>query len=237
MIRFFSFFFFTLFLFSCKQKTELLQAEIKSFNMKIDLRLYSDSTYIFKRIYEFDSIKNETLEGNFKLQNDSLVCYGDFNFNGFIKNNFIESNQEYEKYEIMKSKIKSNSKIDFKRFPTYTTFTFDKSKENNRFNKTAIPYELTENDLLKIDSILPICMNKTESFEGKKNADDYSKQCIATKNKNGEIEVWVNCACSGIAKDSFKYFIGTVHDGGHCYFSLKINLAKMECFDVFVNGA
>lgn len=30
--------------------------------MKIDLRLYSDSTYIFKRIYEFDSIKNETLE-------------------------------------------------------------------------------------------------------------------------------------------------------------------------------
>ena len=33
----------------------------------------------------------------------------------------------------------------------------------------------------KIDSILPICMNKTESFEGKKNADDYSKQCIANK--------------------------------------------------------
>lgn len=61
MIRFFCFFFFTLFLFSCKQKTELLQAEMKSFNMKIDLRLYSDSTYIFKRIYEFDSIKNETL--------------------------------------------------------------------------------------------------------------------------------------------------------------------------------
>lgn len=44
-------------------------------------------------------------------------------------------------------------------------------------------------------------MNKTESFEGKKNADDYSKQCIATKNSN-EIEVWVNCACSGIAKES-----------------------------------
>ena len=55
MIRFFRIFFFTLFLFSCKQKTELVQAEMKSFNMKIDFRLYSDSTYIFKRIYEFDS--------------------------------------------------------------------------------------------------------------------------------------------------------------------------------------
>ena len=237
MIRFFSIFFFTLFLFSCKQKTELVQAEIKSFGLKIDFRLYNDSTYIMKRIYEFDSIKNETLEGNFKLLNDTLVCYGDFNFNGLIKNNFIESNQEYEKYEIINSKIKSNIKIDFKKFPTYTTFTFDKSKEYNRFNETAIPYELTENDLLKIDSILPICMNKTENFEGKQNADDYSKQCIATKNRNGEIEVWVNCACDGMAKDYFKYFLSRVHDGGPCFFNLKINLTKMECFDVFVNGA
>lgn len=236
MIRFFSFFLFTLFLFSCKQKTELLQAEIKSFNMRVDFRLYNDSTYIVKRIYEFDSIKNETLEGNFKLQNDTLVCYGDFNFNGFIKNNFIESNDKYEKYEILNSKINLNSKIDFKTFPTYTTFTFSQSKQNNHFNETAIPYELTENDLLKIDSILLICMNKTENFEGKKNADDYSKQCIATKNSDGEIEVWINCACSGIAKDSFKYFIGTVNDGGHCFFRLKINLTTKECFDVVVNG-
>ncbi|MDP5000967.1 MAG: hypothetical protein NWQ15_03625 [Flavobacterium sp.] len=204
--------------------------------MKIDLRLYSDSTYIFKRIYEFDSIKNETLEGNFRLQNDSLVCYGDFNFKGYLKNNFIESNDEYEKYEILISKINSNSKIDFNKFPTYTTFTFRKSKEYNHFENNAIPYDLTEEDLYKIDSILPICMNKTWYFKGMKNTNNYSKQCIATKNRNGEIEVWVNCACSGIAKDSFKYFIGTVYDGGHCYFSLKINLTKKECFDVFVNG-
>ena len=43
-------------------------------------------------------------------------------------------------------------------------------------------------------------MNKTSYFKGVKKTDNYSKQCIATKNKNGEIEVWVNCACSGIAK-------------------------------------
>ena len=237
MIRFFSFLLFTLFLFSCKQKTEIVQAEMKSFNMKIDFRLYSDSTYIFKSIYEFDSIKNETLKGKYKLVNDTLVCYGDFNFNGVLKNNFIESNDEYEKYEILNSKIISNANIDFQKFPTYTTFTFSQSKQNNHFNETAIPYELTENDLLAIDSILPICMNKTSYFKGVKKTDNYSKQCIATKNKNGEIEVWVNCACSGIAKDSFKYFIGTVHDGGPCFFKLKINLTKMECFDVFVNGS
>ncbi|MQP51477.1 MULTISPECIES: hypothetical protein [unclassified Flavobacterium] len=204
--------------------------------MKIDFRLYSDSTYIFKRIYEFDSIKNETFEGNFKLLNDTLICYGDFNFNGLIKNNFIESNQEYEKYEIINSKIKSNIKIDFKKFPTYTTFAFGKSKKYNRFNETAIPYELTENDLIKIDSILPICMNKTSYFKGVKKTDNYSKQCVATKNRNDEIEVWINCACSGIAKESFKYFIGAVYDGGHCFFRLKINLTTKECFDVVVNG-
>lgn len=236
MIRFFSFLIFTLFLFSCKQKTEIVQAEMKSFNMKFDLRLYSDSTYIFKSIYEFDSIKNETLKGNYKLVNDTLVCYGDFNFNGFIKNNFIESNDEYEKYEILNSKINSNSKIDFQKFPTYTIFTFSKSKGYNYFESTAISYELTENDLLTIDSILPICMNKTSYFKGVKNTNNYSKQCVATKNKNGEIEVWVNCACSGIAKDSYKYFIGAVYDGGHCFFRLKINLTKKECFDVVVNG-
>jgi hypothetical protein len=56
-------------------------------------------------------------------------------------------------------------------------------------------------------------------------------------NSDGEIEVWVNCACSGTAKDSFKYFIGTVHDGGPCYFRLKMNLSKMYCIDVFVNGS
>jgi len=204
--------------------------------MKINFRLYSDSTYIFKSIYEFDSIKNKTLKGKYKLVNDTLVCYGDFNFNGVLKNNFIESNDEYEKYEILNSKINSNSKIDFQKFPTYTTFTFSKSIGYNHFENLAIPYELTENDLLKIDSILPICMNKTESFEGKKNADEYSKQCIATKNRKDEIEVWVNCACSGIAKDSFKYFIGTVHDGGPCFFRLKINLSTKECFDVVVIG-
>jgi len=236
MIRIFSFFLFTLFLFSCKQKTELLQAEIKSFNMRVDFRLYNDSTYIVKRIYELDSIKNETLKGNYKLLNDTLLCFGDFKYKGYIKNNFIESSDEYEKYEIISSKINSNQIIDFNKFPTYSTFTFSQSKQNNRFNETAIPYELTENDLHIIDSILPICMNKTDNFKGIKNTNNYSKQCIATKNRNGEIEVWVNCACSGIAKDSFKYFIGSIHDGGPCFFKLKINLTKKECFDIFVNG-
>lgn len=223
-------------MFSCKQKTELVQAEIKSFNMKIDLRLYSDSTYVFKRIYEFDSIKNETLKGTFKLINDSLFCSGDFNFNGLIKNNFIESIEEYEKYEIINSKINSNSKIDFKKFPTYTTFTFDKSKNYNHFEETAIPYDLTENDLLKIDSTLLKCLNETKYFEGMEHTNNYSKQCIATLNKKGEVQVWVNCACSGIAKDFFKYYITNTKDGGHCYFKLKINLSTNNCYDISVNG-
>ena len=215
MIRIFSFFLFTLFLFSCKQKTELLHAELKSFNMKVDFKFFSDSTYIVKSIYEFDSIKNETLKGDYKLLNDTLLCFGDFKYKGYIKNNFIESSDEYEKYEIISSKINSNQIIDFNKFPTYSTFTFSQSKKYNRFNETNISYELTENDLHIIDSILPICMNQTVHFKGLKNLKNYSKQCIATKNKQNEIEVWIKCACSGIAKETFKYFISNTYDGGH----------------------
>jgi hypothetical protein len=80
-------------------------------------------------------------------------------------------------------------------------------------------------------------MNQTESFKEKVNFNDYTKQCIATKNNKGEIEVWINCACDGIGKDCFKYFIGRVHDGGPCFFKLKMNLTKKECFDVLVNGS
>ena len=89
-------------MFSCKQKTELLQAELKSFMMKVDFKLYSDSTYTMERIYEIDSAKNETLTGKFQLIKDTIICSGDFNFKGYLKNNFIESNNEYEKFEIIK---------------------------------------------------------------------------------------------------------------------------------------
>ena len=88
MFRFISFLIFTLFLFSCKQKTELLQAELKSFMMKVDFKLYSDSTYTMERIYEIDSAKNETLTGKFQLIKDTIICSGDFNFKGYLKNQF-----------------------------------------------------------------------------------------------------------------------------------------------------
>ena len=148
----------------------------------------------------------------------------------------IEHDESWISFFNSSFELNSNSKIDFQKFPTYTTFTFDKSKNYNRFNETAIPYELTENDLRIIDSILPICMNQTDHFKGLRNLNNYSKQCIAIKNKQSEIEVWIKCACSGIAKETFKYFISNTYDGGHCFFNLKINLAKKECFDIAVNS-
>ncbi|MFD2892278.1 hypothetical protein ACFS5J_09665 [Flavobacterium chuncheonense] len=221
----------------CKNPKKLiLEAEINGFHNNETIRLYSDSTYILKRKYEFDSINNKILEGKYRLVDDKLFCFGDFDFNGTIKNNFIESNKEFMKYEIINSQISLKPKIDFKKFPTYTAFTFNKIKGAYHFEENSIPYDLTENDLLKIDSILPHCLNKTKYFEGMKHANNYSKQCIATLNEKGEVQVWVNCACSGIAKNLFKYYTSNTNDGGHCYFKLKVNLNTLECFDVFVNG-
>jgi hypothetical protein len=224
--------------FGCdKQKELILEAEINGFHNNETIRLFDDSTYVVKRVYELDSLKNKTITGKFKILNNNLILLGNFKFNGFIKNNFLESNEEYIKYEIINSKIDTNSKIDFKKFPNYTTFTFNKSKEYNHFDENSVSYDLTENDLFKIDSILPICMNKTKYFKDLKNTDRYTKQCIATKNLNDEIEVWIKCACSGISKNAYKYFIGITHDGGPCYLNLKINLTTENCFDVFVNGS
>lgn len=228
--------FVTLFL-GCKNPKKLiLKAEINGFHNNETIYLYNDSSYILKRKYEFDSINNEILEGKYSLANDSLFFFGEFKFNGTIKNNFIESIDEYVKYEIKNSKINRNPKVDFNKFPTYTTFTFSKSKKYNHFEENSIPYDLTENDLLKIDSILPHCLNETKYFKGKKHTNNYSKQCIATLNEKGEVQVWINSACSGISKESFKYFINIAHDGGPCFFNLKINLTTNECFDTFVNG-
>jgi len=62
----------------------------------------------------------------------------------------------------------------------------------------------------------------------------YQKQYVVVVNEKGEKIVWVNGFCS--PKERWRTEIVSVMDGGTCYFNLKINLTRMKCFDLMVNG-
>ena len=113
------------------------------------------------------------------------------------------------------------------------------------------PTDLTNDDLLKIETILNKCIedynpeqerrfkeinDKHPEYElDKKNfiidLTRYKRQYVAVLNYKGEKEVWVNCFCSGSGG-----WLVSVLDGGNCYFNLKINLATEQYFDLMVNG-
>ena len=67
------------------------------------------------------------------------------------------------------------------------------------------------------------------------NLDDYKRQYFAVINENGQKEVWVNLFCT-TEYSNWKEEIVIWHDGGNCFFNLKINLIKNSYRDFHVNG-
>ncbi|MCR8667686.1 hypothetical protein NO995_08330 [Aestuariibaculum sp. M13] len=66
----------------------------------------------------------------------------------------------------------------------------------------------------------------------------YRRQYIPSLNENEEKVVWVICFCkSSEVNNRWKTQTILVKDGGNCYFNLKVNLSKKECFDFKVNGS
>jgi hypothetical protein len=121
--------------------------------------------------------------------------------------------------------------------------------------KDSKPTNLTNDDLQKIETILIKCINDYNPDQEKqfKEINDkhpeyklnkknfiielarYKRQYIATTNSKGEKEVWVNCFCDTWDTD-WKRSLIFVHDGGNCYFNLKINLTTGTYYELMVNG-
>ncbi len=115
--------------------------------------------------------------------------------------------------------------------------------------------KLNSSDMIKIENLLKGCIDiynkglelEYNQFKSKnKNApidrndfiidlSKYRRQYVAVTNNKGEKVVWINCFCvaHGI---KWKKEVIFVLDGGNCYFNLKINLAKRECYELMVNG-
>lgn len=121
--------------------------------------------------------------------------------------------------------------------------SFDKNHDWP-FMHTYTPTTLSNGEIKLLDSLLKQCVssynqklasnlksNYCIDFEKYK----YKRQYMAVLNDKGQKEVWVNGFCN-TGNKYWKTEIVLVNDGSNCYFNLKINLARKECFEVSVNG-
>jgi hypothetical protein len=203
--------------------------------------LHSDNTYTFT-LHEFQEYRherNDIFRGRYLQRGDSII-FSPFDFDyisaetAIIKNNYLEfvGGKKPFKMKIVNRQTKDYRGIDTVAYKDFSFFTYD-STFYRIFPGQVTPEDLAKDDLIKIENILKSCVKKRNlSFELK----DYFKQCIAVKNQNNEREVWINFLCNPDDVEELNYFIIWTHDGGDCYFTIKINLDKGECYDFWVNG-
>ena len=215
---------------------------------KINLKIYSDSTYTCLR-YETrpNYEKTEKFNGFLKIVNDTIFFFPfDFKPNhstkAVIKNNFVEFvDGEFPlKIEIKRSKLNSKNSLKFDKIKDYAIFSFDEKHHSNIYYgykpKSIKAYDLKQNELEEIDKILKKCFleNKTKL----RKESDYIKQCIAIKNSKNEIEVWISCYCKKEKnKNRYKYSLIEMSDGGNCNINLKINLTKHNYSELNISGS
>jgi len=124
-----------------------------------------------------------------------------------------------------------------------------------RVFENSKPTELTNDDLLKIETVLNKCIidynpeqerqfkeinDKHPEYKLDKNnfiieLERYRRQYVAVINTKGEKEVWINCFC-GAGSQNWKTYLILVEDGGNCFFNLKINLTTGQYYELMVNG-
>lgn len=133
--------------------------------------------------------------------------------------------------------------------------SLDSSANNiSKLFKSVAPAQLVPDDLTIIELVLIRFIKdynleqekqyekiKTENPKSKININSfvidlskYKRQYVATINKKGEKEVWVNCFCDSWNEKWREYLI-LAFEGGNCYFNLKINLNTGEYYDLIVN--
>jgi hypothetical protein len=122
--------------------------------------------------------------------------------------------------------------------------------------KNVKPTELSQTEIDEIELILKKAVtnsNKNQQEYLKRHNEEYPKnqwtetgfeldldekyyrQYVPIINENGEKEVWVNFFCSTM-RDNWETDLVMVHDGGNCFFNIKVNLTKKTYSDLSING-
>lgn len=227
------------------EKTHVLIAENATDPLGGYIRMVVyDSTYTFEAVSKSPNHdKIEKFNGSCFIKKDTIY-FSPFEFDyvesekAVIKNNFVEFiGGDYPlKIGIKKTSLQLTPKLDLRKYPDYAVFTFD-PEFYSYFPKGTKPFDLEQDELVEVDRILNLCF-KENSSELTYDSSEYTKQCISVINLKNEKEVIVYCNCKMMSfhKESFKYYIFHVKDGGACHFSVNINLAKKSYSDLQING-
>jgi len=209
------------------------------------LKMYSDSTFVLTRKFKTnDYEKIENLKGRFYIKSDSIYFGKNLlsdikSQRGIIKDNYLEiiDDEACYKIKVVKTGLPNRITYDSYKFKDFALFSLNKTRDSLKI-KDATPYDLNDQELSNLDSLLRSCMTKDPQLKNRR-SDNYYKQCIATKSLNNEVIVWISCICheSGFTGNEIqRQVINGVKDGGTCYFQLKINLTKRSCFDLLIHG-
>jgi len=239
--------------FSCKknEKREILLVENRYFDILHDslnekLTLFADSNFIFSKTYK--SANNENIEhrkGTFYIKKDTIhfsrnILNDSESKKAIVKDGYLEiiDKEACYKIKVVRTELFNRTTYDNQRFKNYAIFSYCQTRDSVVFVNSK-QHELNNKEIAQIDSLLSICMKQNSRLKNSNN-NDYIKQCIATKNTNNEVIVWLYCIChkSGLffGDDFQRQPIGIVQDGGECFFKLKINLTKQTYFDLSING-
>jgi hypothetical protein len=116
--------------------------------------------------------------------------------------------------------------------------------------KNVKPTRISQIELNEIEEILKVAIienNVSQKIELEKHNKEYPKnkwtetgfelttagfkrQYVPVINEKGEKEVWINFFCDDWGNENWKKEIMIVHDGGNCYFNLKVNLSTKKIF-------
>ncbi len=205
--------------------------------IKRTFTIFSDSTYSFKDILkDVNRSKEENFEGRLKIKNDTIkFAPFELDYNkaetAVLKNGFLEfiDGEEPDRMKIEKTSLKVDNRIDFKNFKDYAVFTDYKKFKRDIKNKS---FDLTTDDLKKIEEILKIEFNKNERL---RKYTDYLKQVTSLKNEKNENIIGIHFYCkSKDLLDSFQFYKIGMMDGGNCNVYIRINLTtgKIELVNI-----
>lgn len=237
-----------------KNPIEILVAENGSNvhrGSQMDFRLLSDSTFIFNYSEsKWDYEKHETYRGRFTTNDNDTINFFPRNFEfsnrnfefiesdkAIIKTGFIEflNGKRPLKMKIVKTILKPKLTFDTIKYSDYAFFAYD-SNFYNYFPGAVKSVDLDASDMTALDSLLNLYFNQGGDLNANKSTD-YLKQCISVIDSNNEKEVWVNLLCKGSKLNKeYQYYVITVNDGGDCFITMKVNIAKLKYYHVMVNG-
>ncbi|WP_118972795.1 hypothetical protein [Taibaiella koreensis] len=104
------------------------------------------------------------------------------------------------------------------------------------------PAGLSDKEIGCIEMLLTIFFdryNRQQRQEDRIGWKEYRRQYFPMTLKNGTKEVWINCFCPEFVANSdrdWRRDLIWVHDGGNCFFNIRVNLDEQKVHDLSVNG-